>query len=392
MIKIPVAKPYFEGGEEKAISAVLRSGWVTQGKNVERFERIVAEYAGVKYAVATSSCTTALHISLIALDIGKGDEVILPAFTFIATANVIEYVGARPVFCDIDLESFNIDASQIESKITKKTKAIIPVHLFGLCADMLLVDKVAKKYRLSVIEDSACGMGSFYRGRHSATFGKAGCFSFHPRKAITTGEGGMIVTNNAKVAKISRILRSHGESSSDLKRQKKDGWASPAFNVLGFNYRMTDVQGALGILQMRLLDKIIKLKREKAARYHCLLNKIDWLRIPKMPDKDRHSYQSYVCLIDKDKFAGNIQKAHIFRNNLMADLEDSGIATRQGTYAVHALGFYKNKYRHKDNDFAKSFEADKLSIALPLYVTISKMEQEYVSKAIIKIGDRLLAR
>lgn len=195
-MKIPITKPLFGEEERKAILEPLESGWIVQGPKVAEFEARFAEFTGAAHAIATSSCTTALHLSLIAMGIGPGDEVILPSFTFVATANAIEYTGARPVFCDIDMNHFNIDVNEIEKKLTKRTKAIIPVHLFGLSVDMKPVLEIAERFGLRIIEDAACALGSSYQGTHVGTFGDAGCFSFHPRKAITTGEGGMITTRH----------------------------------------------------------------------------------------------------------------------------------------------------------------------------------------------------
>lgn len=392
MKSIPIARPYFEGTEKKAIGEVLASGWVTQGVKVARFEEMVAHYVGAKFAVATTSCTSALHLSLVALGIGRGDEVILPSFTFVATANAVEYVGAKPIFCDIDLNSFNIDPNQIIHKATKKTKAILPVHLFGLSADMFPILTIAKQYKFHIVEDCACSLGGTYRGKHTGIFGKAGCFSFHPRKVITTGEGGMIVTNDSKIARIVKILRSHGETVSDLSKHNHRGWLSSSFDVLGYNYRMTDIQGAIGISQMQILDKMITSRKQKAEKYDALLNKLSWIKTPYAPNGIRHAYQSYVCLINKNRFCGSVAKAHSFRNNLMAALDTAGISTRQGTYALHTLGFYKNKYGYKNADFPNSFEADRLSIALPLFAGMSSAEQAYAVENIISSGNGLLSQ
>lgn len=229
-MKIPITKPFLGEDEQKAILESLESGWIVQGPKVDEFERLFGEFTGAKYAIATTSCTTALHLSLVALQIGSGDEVILPSFTFVATANAIEYTGAKPVFCDIDLETFNIDVGEIQKKITKKTKAIIPVHLFGLSADMNPIMEIANQHGLRVIEDAACGLGSYYHGTHVGNFGEVGCFSFHPRKAITTGEGGMILTGDPDLMVTFKSLRDHGASKSDLNRHIDRG--DPFFRSL----------------------------------------------------------------------------------------------------------------------------------------------------------------
>jgi len=261
---IPITKPYFTKNEVEAVKKVIESGWVVQGPKVKEFEEKFAKFVGAKYAIAVNSCTAALHLSLSASGIGPNDEVIVPAFTFIATANVVEYLGAKPVFVDIDPKTFNINPLKIEEKINKKTKAIIPVHLFGLSADMEPILKIARKYKLKVIEDAACGLGTLYKGKHVGTFGETGCFSFHPRKAISCGEGGMITTNSKKHNEILRSLRDHGASMSDLARHQKGLPMLPEYNLLGFNYRMSDIEAAILIEQMKKVNWILKERRKRA--------------------------------------------------------------------------------------------------------------------------------
>ena len=252
-MQVPITKPFFDEAEKEAIQGPLETGWVVQGPNVHKFEELFAQYTGSRFALATSSCTTALHMALAALGIGPGDEVIVPAFTFIASANVVEYQGARPVFFDIDLDTFKVDVTQIESAVSDRTKAIMPVSLFGLSVDMDPILGIAGKHSLSVVEDAACAIGSLYKGRHAGTLADIGCFSLHPRKVITTGEGGMLTTHNQELAELMEAMRSHGGTISDLERHKKGSFALPEHNVLGYNYRMTDLQGALGVTQMAKL-------------------------------------------------------------------------------------------------------------------------------------------
>ncbi|MBA7489527.1 GDP-perosamine synthase [subsurface metagenome] len=393
-MKIPITKPFFDENEKKAILEPLESGWVVQGPKVAEFENKIKEFTGAKFAKATSSCTTALHLALIACNVSCGDDVILPSFTYIATANAVEYVKAKPVFVDIDLRTYTIDINQVERLITEKTKAIIPVQLFGLSADMNVVLKLAERYNLRVIEDAACAMGAFYRGKHAGTMGNAGCLSFHPRKSITTGEGGMVLTNNQEIAQKVESIRNHGASVSDLQRHKRAGYLLPEYNILGFNYRMTDFQGAIGVEQIKKLKKILVQKRVLAQRYDEQLEDLEWLMTPYIPPKQIHGYQSYVCLLKPDNFTEKIDLAtlsslHQKRNDLMGRLEEKGIATRQGTHAVHTLGYYKSKYGVRDRDFPKSLIADNLSIALPLYPQMTDTEQEYVIEQIKEIGTRL---
>jgi dTDP-4-amino-4,6-dideoxygalactose transaminase len=242
-MKIPIARTNLTEAEINSVLEPLRSGWLVQGPKVEQFEKKWSDFTGAKYSIAVTSCTSALHLSLVALGIKAEDEVIVPAFTWISTANVVEHVGAKLVFCDIDINTFNIDVAQIESKITKYTKAIIPVHLFGLAADMTVINNIAKKYNLKVVEDAACGFGSRYHKQHVGTFGNTGCFSFHPRKAITTGEGGMITTNDKVLAEKLRCLRDHGAIMSDLQRhQGSKPYLLADHQEAGFNQRMTDLR------------------------------------------------------------------------------------------------------------------------------------------------------
>lgn len=285
---IRLIRPEIGTEEIRKVSEVLKSGFLVQGKNVEKFEKKVANYLSVKYAMAVSSGTAALHLALIALGIKEGDEVVLPDFTFPATGNVVVLVGAKPVLIDIDLKTFNIDPTRIEGNITSRTKAIIPVHEFGQSADMDPILDIAKRNNLYVIEDAACALGAEYKDKKCGTMGDIGCFSFHPRKAITTGEGGMVVTNNPDVAAKVKALRNHGMTN-------KDGIYY--FEYTGFNYRMTDFQAALGWVQMKKLDEIIKKRRELAALYDSFLKGNDILIIPNVANGIKHIYQSYVVLL-----------------------------------------------------------------------------------------------
>lgn len=368
MIKIPITRPFLDENEKKAIAEVLESGWIVQGPKVQEFEKMFAEYIGVRYAIAVSSCTAALYLALLALGIKRDDEVIVPSFTYVATANVVEYVGARPVFVDINLKTYNIDLDLIEKAITKKTRAIIPVHLFGLSADMDPIMNIVEKYDLHVIEDAACAVGSLYKGRHVGTFGEVGCFSFHPRKIITTGEGGMLTTNDPKLAEEFESLRSHGATISDLIRHRQGGFILPPFERLGYNYRMTDIQAAIGIEQMKKLDLILKERINKANYYNRALADLDKLMLPITPKDYQHSYQSYVILLKRNK--------NLSRDRLANHLLENGIATRQGTHAVHALGYYKKKYKFKRDQFPNSLMADQFTLTLPLYTSLKKEEQD----------------
>lgn len=394
-MKVSITKPCFDEEEKKAVNTVLESGWLVQGLRVAEFEQMVCKYSGAKFAKATTSCTTALHLALVASGIGPGDEVIVPSFTFIASANAIEYTGAKPVFVDIDLDTFNISPEKMEKYLEQakkkgsKVKAVMPVHLFGLCADMDAVMGLAKGYNLLVIEDAACALGSLFKSKHAGTFGDAGCFSFHPRKPITTGEGGMLTTDNPEIAAKVQSLRDHGAAVSDLARHEKGGFVLPAFDIRGYNYRMTDIQGAIGVEQMKKFPWILDKRIEKAKRYDEELKDVDWLQTPYVPKGYKHSYQSYVTLVRNPKFKrltlDVIQELNQFRNKIMASLEEKGIATRQGTHAVHTLNYYKRKYSINDADYLNPLAADRLSMTLPLYPQMTDEEQEYVIEHIKRI-------
>jgi len=387
-VKVPITRPYIGEEEKNAVAEVLDSGWLVQGIRVDEFEEMVGQYVGTKFAKACTSCTTALHLALMALGIGKGDEVILPSFTYVASANAIEYTGATPMFVDIDLATFNMDVNKIEECIERScgsVRVLMPVHLFGLCADMDVVMELATKYRLHVVEDAACAMGSLYKSQHAGTFG-VGCFSYHARKPITTGEGGMITTDDEQIAMKVQSLRDHGAAVSDLARHGKGGYVLPAFEVCGYNYRLTDIQGSIGVEQMKKLPWILKRRAERAKRYDEALRNIEWLKIPYVPHGYTHTYQSYVTLIRNPKSKkidlNEVTNLNKFRNKIMAELEEKGIATRQGTHAVHTLGYYKRKYGIKETDYPNSFIADRLSMTLPLYPQMTDDEQEYVIEKI----------
>jgi perosamine synthetase len=374
---IPITKPYFNNKETEAVKKVISSGWLVQGPKVKEFEDRISRFTGAKYAIAVSSCTTGLHLSLVALGIKAGDEVIVPAFTFSATANAVEQQGAKPIFVDIDTNTFNIDVSKIEEAITEKTKAIIPVHLFGLSAEMEKIMKIAKRHKLSVIEDAACALGTKYRNKHVGNFGDTGCFSFHPRKAITTGEGGMIITNSKKIAKKLKSLRDHGANISDFFRHKNDSFNLPDHNLAGFNYRMTDIQGALGIEQMKKLEFILKERKKRAEIYNKAFKNNSHIFTPFISENSNHTYQSYVLRTEKD------------REKLAEKLIKSGISVRPGTQSVPHLSYYHDKYGYKKSDFSKSFNIEKQSLTIPLFSTMPKREQNFVIKSIRKFYEKI---
>jgi dTDP-4-amino-4,6-dideoxygalactose transaminase len=375
------------GNEEaEAVKKVLESGWLIQGKKVQEFEGMVSQYTGAKYAKACSSCTTALHMALLALGIGKGDKVIIPAYTFVATANAVEYTGAKPVFADIDLRTFNIDYHQMLKALFSgkgnRVKALMPVHLFGLCADMEAILGTASKYKLRVIEDAACALGSTCPKGKAGAMSDAGCFSFHPRKSVTTGEGGMLTTDNEEIARTVGSLRDFGFSITNLERHDKGITTLSGVNILGYNYRMNDIQSSIGVEQMKKFGWILDNRIKRAEIYNRELAGIGWLRVPYVPVGYKHTYQSYSVLITDSYETKEVEKWHQFRDKLMAKLNVDGVATRQGTHAVHMLGYYAKKYHFKPEDFPNTYAADQLSMTIPLFPHMSDAEQEYVIEKI----------
>lgn len=384
-MNIPIARTSLTENEIQSVLSPLRSGWLVQGPKVREFEEKWSAFTGAKHSIAVTSCTTALHLSLAALDFKAGDEAIVPAFTWIATANIVEHLGGKVVFCDVDLTTFNLDVTQMEAKITPRTKAILPVHLFGLAANMQPIRQLAQKYNLVVVEDAACGFGSLYQGQHVGTLGDSGCFSFHPRKAITTGEGGMITTNSDALADKLRRLRDHGAAISDLQRHHG---ARPYLLAdhpdAGYNQRMTDLQAALGSAQMDRAADIIRERQRLADRYNTAFAKLDWLQTPAQLAGYEHSYQSYPCLFQPEPITpGTIHHINAQRNKWMDNLQQKGISTRPATHAVHMLSFYKEKYGHQPVDFPNAWAANDCSISLPLFHGMTEAEQTYVIDRIL---------
>lgn len=379
---IPITKPLFGPEEFAAIRKPLETGWVVQGPYVKEFEDSFSVFSGSRFSVATSSCTTALHIAVATLKLKPGDEVIVPAFTWVSTANVVEYMGAKPVFCDVDLTTFNIAVDQIEALITPRTVGLIPVHLFGLCADMNPILDLARKHQLWVVEDAACAFGAWYDGRHAGTFGEMGCFSFHPRKSITTGEGGLITTQDKELDNLARSLRDHGASRSDLTRhQAAASFLLAEYNHLGYNFRLTDIQGAMGCAQMKRANFILAERAKRAHAYDEMLKDVAWLKTPSVPEGYVHGYQAYVCLFSPEEpTLSDVERLSRQRNELMLTLEAKGIATRQGTHAAALVGYYTEKYNLRREQFPNSYMAEHLSLTLPLFAQMTRDEQELVCR------------
>ncbi len=379
-MNIPIAKVKLTKKEINSVNLPLKNGWLVQGPKVKEFEKKWCDFTKAKYSIAVTSCTAALELALVSIGFKQNDEAIVPAFTWISSANVVEHLGGNVCLCDIELDTFNIDINQLEKKINPKTKAIIVVHLFGLPANMDKINQIAKKYNLFVIEDAACGFGSLYKSQHVGTLGDIGCFSFHPRKAITTGEGGMITTNSKKLALALKSLRDHGAEISDYRRHVSNKpYVLPDFPYAGYNFRMTDIQAVLGSLQMDRAKKIINERKKIAKFYDIGLSKLKNLDSPIYNQTYQNSYQSYPCFLYKKKLNKySISKILKYRNSIMEVLQTNGISTRPATHALHMLKYYKNKYKFKPSDFPNAWASYHCTISLPLYNGLLRKEQNYI--------------
>jgi len=367
---IPISLPVTGEEEWQATREPLMSGWLTSGPKVREFEQLFAERHNVKHALAVTSATTALHLACVALGVGPGDEVIVPAFTWVSTANVVLYCGAKVVFADVDPLTFNMDAEDLKKRISDRTKAIIPVHLFGLCANMDAIKAVAGN--IPLIEDGACAAGAAFKGTPAGALGSIGCFSFHPRKSVTTGEGGMITTNDDQLADLMGMLRNHGASISEEQRHHGPRpYILPDFNMMGFNYRMTDLQGAVGCVQIKKLDQFIDERDKWASFYREELSSISWLKLPTFGSDYKHGWQSFVTLVDESQ-------SPMSRNDIMEYLQERGVSTRPGTHAVHMLNYYADKYQLKAEDYPGAMKANNHSMAIPLHNRMVAEDYKYV--------------
>lgn len=376
-MNINITKTVFDEEEIKKVRECLDSGWVTQGPMVKGFEEVIAKLHKVDYALATTSCTAALHLATMTLGLKEGDEVIVPAFTWVTSAHCVEYVGAKVVFADIDLRTFNISTDDFRRKITAKTKAVVAVHLFGLSAEMDEIKKIAQEHNLYIIEDAACAIGSEYNGIPVGGFGDVGCFSFHPRKVITTGEGGMVTTNNPEYAKLINTYRNHGATGPKKDEIVGRPYSMGSFDALGYNLRLSDIQAAVGIAQSYKLKDILVERDRIAQIYNELLSNISQVVLPYVPANCTHTFQSYVIRIDT-------KNANTVRNKIMDALAELNVQTRPGTHAVHRLGYYQNKYNIKDNEYPNACIAEDTTITLPIVHQMSREAQEKICEVICR--------
>jgi dTDP-4-amino-4,6-dideoxygalactose transaminase len=368
-------KPLMDEREAQAASRVILSGWVTQGPEVAAFEKEFAAYVGAPFATAVSNCTTALHLALLALGVSEGDEVITVSHSYIATANAVKYCGAKPVFVDVELETYNIDPTLIEAAITPKTKAILCVHQIGMPCDLEGVLAVAKRHNIPVIEDAACAIGSEIKidgewEKIGAPRGDIACFSFHPRKIVSTGDGGMLTTKNPAYDKQFKLLRQHAMSVPDTVRHGSNQVIFETHPVLGYNYRMTDIQAAVGREQLKRVPEIVETRRRLATRYDELLQNNIGIGLPVEPENRRSNWQSYSVTLP----------VHCDQRAVMQAMLDAGVSTRRGIMCAHREDGYKNGWYLPNSEFAQDRR-----IILPLFHQMTDEEQTLVAETLKKV-------
>ncbi|MFI1722082.1 DegT/DnrJ/EryC1/StrS family aminotransferase [Streptomyces sp. NPDC020489] len=369
--RIPVMIPWLGAEEAQAASEAVLSGWVAQGPRVAAFERTFAERVGAEHAVAVSSCTTALHLALVALGLGPGDEVVVPSLSFIATANAVRYVGAEPAFADVDLATGNLTPATIDAARTPRTRAVLAVHQGGVPADVHALRAACAEWDLPLVEDAACAIGSTVGGKPVGHGALLAAWSFHPRKLVTTGEGGMVTTDDAEWATRLRRLREHGMNASAAERHASNQPVLERYLEVGFNYRMTDIQAAVGLVQLGKLDAMIARRRELAARYDALLRDVPGLTPVADPAHGQSNFQSYWVLLAEDFPVG--------RDALLAALADAGVSARRGIMAAHLEPAYAD---HPSRPLPVTERISGASLILPLFHTMTEAQQDRVVAAL----------
>lgn len=372
---IPISKPFLTAEEAQQAYDTILTGWITQGPKVAEFEEKFANYVGSKYAIAVSNCTTALHLAMIISDIGLGDEVICPSLSYIATANSIKYVNATPVFAEINPITYNLDYIDVEKKITKKTKAILLVHQIGMPADIDKFHELAKKYNLKIIEDAACAAGSSYKDKKIGSHSDLVCFSLHPRKVITTGDGGLITTNREDYYNRLKLLRQHGMSVNDRVRHESNKVIFENHLEIGYNYRLTDIQASVGIKQLEKLDWIVNERRKIAKKYNEAFGSVSYIRLPFAEKGYFTNFQSYSIYLKND--------SPISRNELMQQMLNMGIATRRGIMTIHRELAYLKEF--EGHILPITEDVSDRSILLPLYVPMSESDIDYIIKIFLML-------
>jgi len=362
MKKYQIAQPYIQEEDIKGVVEVLRSGWLSLGPKYKQFEKDFTRYTGAKYACAVSSGTAALHLGVRALSLKAGDEVITSPFSFVASSNVLLYEGVKPVFVDIEEETFNIDSSKIEEQITKKTKAILPIHIFGQSADMDEIMKIAEKYNLKILEDACESLGATYKGKMVGTTGDIGTYAFYPNKQMTTGEGGMIVTNSKDIYDLCDSLRNQG-------RGKNGDWL--IHERLGYNYRMDEMSASLGVTQLKKINWMIDEKRKIASWYNKAFEGVSEIITPVVGRNRTHSYFVYVVRIKNSK-----------RDVVMAELGKVGIQIKPYLPVIHLQPFMKRMFGFKKGNFPVAEKISSETLALPLYIGLKLKDVEYIVKRI----------
>ncbi len=371
--KIPFYVPWISKEDEKAVSRALRSRWLTGGPRARDFEGMFADYLGTRFAVSVSSCTAALHLAMRVLKIGPGDEVIVPVFTFASTANAPLFCGAKPVFVDIDEKTFNISPEDVTRKITRKTRAIIPVHYGGQPCDMKEIQEIAEDGKIHMVEDCAHSLGAVYDGKKAGSLSTMGCFSFYPTKIITTLEGGMITTDDEQTARRLKLLREHGMTKSASERESDETWFYDV-TELGYNCRLNEIQAALGISQLNRVEKGIQ-KRVEAARFYTKLLNACGLATPYEAPHRTHIFHLYAIRIIREK-------AGITRNELFKRLANRGIGVSVHYTPLHLLSFYRKLLKNKRLEFPVAERVYEQVLSLPIYPTITREAIRYVAGAI----------